>query len=60
MTARADYMREWRKRPKTKNAGYDRKQARAYRLAQQRLRENHRAEFDELYEEERRDQGLDV
>lgn len=48
--AQATYMRELRRNPNVREA--DRAQAKAYKAAESRLRERHRAEFDALYAEE--------
>lgn len=54
---RAEYMREYRRNhPERVRSG--RPQREAYRAAESRLREAHRAEFDRLYEEELRKRGL--
>jgi hypothetical protein len=52
----ADYMRQYR--AKGPGLAYARTQNEAYRAAQARLRELHRAEFDALYADERRARGL--
>lgn len=55
--AAAEYMR--RRRATSQRArDLDRAQQRAYRVAERALRQRHRDEFDELYEQARHELGL--